>query len=91
MIHAEVASHAPISTSPFPVWLTVGLVCGITVVVLLLLFLGRYAKSKGDLFPQLAPKQQQKRLTHLKAEQFSFLQRCALPGWEQHFFLNRAA
>lgn len=26
----------------------VGLVCGLTLVVLLLLFLGRYAKSKGD-------------------------------------------
>lgn len=54
MIYVAVASPGLISTSPFPVWMTVVLVCGTTLVVLLLLFLGRYAKSKGDLFPQLA-------------------------------------
>ncbi|XP_029696601.1 uncharacterized protein isoform X1 [Takifugu rubripes] len=39
-------------SSPFPVWLTVGLVCGITLFVLFLLVLGRYAKQ---LWPIRSP------------------------------------
>lgn len=70
MIRAAGSSAQPISA----VWLTVGLVCGITLVVLLLLFLGRCATSRGDFYFLNQPKKlKKKKKTHLKAEQFPFL------------------
>lgn len=70
MIRAAGSSAQPISA----VWLTVGLVCGITLVVLLLLFLGRCATSRGDFYFLNQPKKlKKKKKLILKQNNFLFL------------------
>ncbi|XP_037614078.1 uncharacterized protein LOC119481336 [Sebastes umbrosus] len=46
----HVPASGPEKSSPFPVLLIVGLVCGVSLIILLLLFLYRYRKSKDSCF-----------------------------------------